>query len=1704
MNRQETIPSSSSTGGAGTAFEQQAGAVFLALLLTHGFPVVFRDCLVEEVAFQTRRLGWQTDDLLVTCSSAHWGHRKLAIQVKRTFHATASSTDCKETFLGFWQDFKSANRFNPDCDAFVLVTLNATQALQGGLGLLLECARSSSDETDFADRLTQRGLYSQRVRNCYSIIKTIIEATEPESLNDGDFWRFLKSVHLLSWDLTTSTAQQEGVAKQMLVTACPLENRLEVADATWSKLIETAAISAMNGQTFARNDLPEDLLSKHTALDPGGQLRAFRDHTQLVLDGIHSSIGGAVTLARNEIQQKAVGVLSECRVLVLTGPPGGGKSALAKSVAIAYQADHECLSFRGERFAASSIDDILPMGMTGLQLKTLLGAQERVLIHVESVERLLEHTVRDALADLVRIAEECENVRLLLTCRDYAAVAAINSFFGRGNLHPATIFVPALNDSEMDKVAGAFPGLATPLSNPRIKDFLRNPFLLDMAARMDWSGEREISADVAAFRRRCWSSLVRRDDVTQGGMPDRREQALIHLAEQRARQLRPFVPADGADRDALNALHQDGVVAKDDNGFVAPIHDLIEDWAIVRWTELLFAKHQWQARSIAEAVGEHPAMRRGFREWLKESLELDSHKADDFVLSCYGDSAIPRYFRDDVIVSMLRGNSARSFIYRQKNQLLAHDAQLLTQVIHLLRVACKTVPQWLGSNYAPPSVWLEPEGVAWLAVMELVAEEFDALTPTHAGLLIGLMEDWAQGASISTPAPDGAISVGRIAFSLLDRCEGWRGNDQRKRILQIIAKVPRGDGPRFVELVEKASVRANRRGSVEKELAEILLGGIEGATACRDFPELMADLALSWWCLSAENPERTWPYWMPDNDHEFGLRHDTVTGLFPPSAMQGPFLWLLKQHPEIGIGLVLDLANHAADWYGERRGGSGALEPAFRTTLTVPGYGKVEQWANERLWLAYRGTSVVPYVVQSALMALEFWLLDLCENGAPVESWLTKLLVESNSVMTTAVVASVCNAYSAASAMAALALLSSREAFRLDLQRMVKERDAVMLNAMSKRFPAANRHHGERERADELEHRGHHLETLASQLQFTGRAEKVWDIIDRHHEGIPEGDARTEDDQIFLLALHRMDIRKWELGEEISLPNSSSGEDEGNTEVAFRPRIKEMDPKLQHYLDESAQERELVGASLGLLGWGLAEWERHQHDNGGMTWPTALAQAKELQISQQLATDFADNGVGYIAAICIRDHWHEMTTDDQLWCLRTATKEIERECDSPDHLIKVSNHATQADRPAAFVLPMVLTLQPENAQVLAAVARSITHASDQVKVWSAEGIRRYMGSGNQDLLMRCAGAFAMSGRTLDEKVDTQDRGIGERIKRWLGHGFATSQPRQVADYGWHGQTIPATVVRDAFIKGGIDSEAEIASLDFDTWSARSVIVPLSTILSGTTNSALAKELHENIAQAVLESWEARTKDHDVEWHSDSNYAMMQRISEFVLTLPPDEALRCCQPFLEAVAKYPSEVDTFVLSLIARGGSANGGQSWFWHVWNAFADKAVNAPWASSIADGYSTGTSLVNYILFTLPWEEDIKDRLLLEGHWDDVSSFATRMPAASPVMLAYTRYLHGIGRRSLPDAFSVVAHILQENALANLLSDGNTIFYLESLLGRYVHGEPSRLKSVPRLRDAVLYILDQLVIAGSSAAYIMRDDFVTPAPAPVVHQSAG
>ena len=1111
MNKEPLASSPISTSGAGYTYEHHVGAMFLSLLLIRGLPAVFKDCQVGEVSFQTEHLGWKTDDLLVSCLSGENERRQLAVQSKRTFTVSANDSECTKTIAAFWEDFKAKDRFDSARDALLLVTLQGTQTLLKGLGGLLECARNSSNEDDFANRLTLPGHLSQKAKDYSSVIRSIVESADPGyALSDEEFWRFLKVIHILPLDFTTSTSQQEAWIKQALALTSTTENAMSTAELTWLELLKTAAESAAGARTWEYADLSEAMRERHKPIEaPKGKLQKLLDRSEITRQAIRTTIGGKVSLSRSGPETKIVEALADTRVVIVSGPAGSGKSALAKAVVEKCAEKATCFTFRAEEFARTHIDDVFGSSITGKQIETLLGSQERVVVHVDSLERLLEHSTRDAFSDLVGIVERCHHVRLLLTCRDHSLETVVHSFFGVPAQNPSVIRLPALEDSELDEVQACIPHLADPLSDPDLRELLRIPYFLEMATRIDWALEKDVPSGVTAFRQRCWSEVVRRDSHTVSDLPTRREKALVELSIVRARELRAFVQTDELDEAALEELRRDDILTRNPYGLAAPVHDVIEDWAIIRWIETRLETHEWQPQHIAEEIGGYPAIRRGFREWLREALNSNADRADEFVLSAYRDESLESHFRDDVLISMLLSKSSRDFVFREKGHLLANGGQLLISLIHLMRVACKILPSWPGEGDQLYSFHLRPEGEAWAAVLEFVADNIDRLLPDQIGVLVGLLEDWVQG-SQNPVQQDGSGPVGEIAFRLLESLDGYSHRELRVRVLQVIAKAPRANKGEFVTLVERASDETNRRDPTMQDLAELLLCHPDGILACREFPKQMANLTLSQFLMSDAELERAKesPFGLsiPDTRLDFGLRSIRKFDYDNPSAFKGPFLPLLNHHPAIGLNLILKLVNHAGNWYGTRKWSMSRVEPPSRIVISLVDQGEIEQWCNERLWMAYRGISKVPTVIQCALMALESWLLNI-EKKETFDRLLLSIMKSSNNVMTTSVIASICTAYPEKGSKAALSILNSRELIQMDLLRLAKERDSRYTTGIN--FdPMSRLYSDERRQSNELAHRSDSLETLVIKLQLTEWRQEMWQILDNFYSKIPDKSER--------------------------------------------------------------------------------------------------------------------------------------------------------------------------------------------------------------------------------------------------------------------------------------------------------------------------------------------------------------------------------------------------------------------------------------------------------------------------------------------------------------------------------------------------------------------------------------------------------------------
>ncbi len=556
------------------------------------------------VHLQAEHRGWHTDDVLVVGTTGSGKERTLACQIKRTFTISKSNEDCKKAFIDFWSDFKSNTTFRRDTDAFALVTLHGTNALLRDFTSLLDAARASSDSEDFTTRLGTPGFISNNAKQHALVIRGILEEGEG-AIEDETLWQFLRTLHVLSYDLTTSTAQTEGLVKTVLRHATSDADPHHAANFAWLRLVELAAAGMASAKSFVRDDLPEELRRKHSehAATEFTALQVLAEHSTTILAGIEDTIGESVALPRQELVGKALHQLEQHRVLVITGPAGSGKSVVAKKALEVLAQDHLCFAFRAEEFDAPHLDDTLQRAqvhVTADRLSGILAAQGRKVLLIESVERLLEAAKRESFTDLLQRIRADPSWRLVITCRDYSVEIVHSSLLAHARLGHELLSVPDLTDEELDTILAQLPGLERPADNPRLRRLLRRPYVLNMAARMEWGSSAIVPENERSFRRKFWSEIVREDVHGAGGLPDRRSATFVEIAVRRARALSPLAPCGDLDQEAIRKLHGSNLLLKQTGGHgtaAAPAHDVLEDWAVLHWLDDQFQLHE---RSVAD------------------------------------------------------------------------------------------------------------------------------------------------------------------------------------------------------------------------------------------------------------------------------------------------------------------------------------------------------------------------------------------------------------------------------------------------------------------------------------------------------------------------------------------------------------------------------------------------------------------------------------------------------------------------------------------------------------------------------------------------------------------------------------------------------------------------------------------------------------------------------------------------------------------------------------------------------------------------------------------------------------------------------------------------------------------------------------------------------------------------------------------------
>jgi hypothetical protein len=1290
------VSSPASTGGAGTTFEQHVGAYWLAQVLVGAIPPILIDTTVSAVSFQTEHLGWHTDDFLVLCERPDGPGQRLVGQVKRGFTVSASDEECTKAIGDLWRDF-NGSQFSKTSDRLVLVTQRGTNTLLEHFAGLLDCARSSNDAAEFERRLSTEGFISNTAIRYCDVLRDITGSLEGHFVTAADLWPFLRALHVLSLDLFTATRQVEAHMKTLLAHTAKEGEPVAAAAASWNALVTEASAAMPQARTLRRGDLPSLLRDRHSPIGTSEQkvLRALKDHTEITLDNIRATIGDAFHLQRAGLVQKVLQVLEDVQIVIIAGPAGSGKSAVGKDAVAALSPEHFTFGFRVEEFAQPHFDATLHAAQVpanAAALRAILAAQGRKVILVESVERLLERTTRDAFSDLMSLARADAATRIILTCRDYSVDLVRASFLQHARIKYAVIQVPPLNDAELAIVEAAHPTLSTPLKHTALRDILRNPFFLDKALEIEWSPDRPVPQSEREFRTLFWREIVRADHRVAAGMGRRREEALEDIAVRRARALSPNVPANHLDAAVVDSLRRDSLIASPAGipVLVATAHDVIEDWAILQWLEEQHLTSVGSFEAWSNAIGTHPAIRRSYRKWVAELVERDPAAADKLFAGAITETAISSQFRDDTLVALLKAPTAPAFLARHETELLTHDRALLKRVIHLLRVACVKTPSWFEGAGPLFSV---PDGQSWSAILQLVQRRLTEFTDDERLLLLGLIEDWARGVSVWTPYPKGAVAAAGIAHWLLPQFDTYRDGGPGQRILKVIAKIPRADPERYDILLRgEQADRDSRRTS--EEFQEMIFSGMEGVAVARDLPDLVVAVAQTYLFCTQEELEHEFRGSSLGVELNFGLKENLHHGHFPASAYRGPWLPLLRYHSERGIDLFVSVFNHSAEWYAHPRIHD-RLEPAFQITLTLADGTTQQEWVNGRLWNLYRGTSVAPYVLQSMAMALERWLLELAEsNPGALDATLLGILRRSESCALAAVVTSVATAFPHASGETLLVLLKALEFVRLDAYRVVGESQAPSgLHGMFPRERGMDEiYQREREESDGLPHRKTDLESAILNLQFGPLAPRVHQTLDAHRAALPGEGQRSEEDKVWLLALGRMDLRQYSVGEEVRADEVHSGDDT-TPRVRLRLDPKPQDADVQQMVNENAERFAEKNARLALLMWALKVFERdHSSGINPTEWRSRLAQAMTLDFSSLDQTEVAatSGGPAVVAAVCVREHWEELSSNEQAWCVERICAEVMRHADTWDQMTRVQRYSMSADRACSSVAPLLI------------------------------------------------------------------------------------------------------------------------------------------------------------------------------------------------------------------------------------------------------------------------------------------------------------------------------------------------------------------------------------------------------------------------------
>lgn len=1415
------------------------------------------------------------------------------------------------------------------------------------------------------------------------------------------------------------------------------------------------------GDTYVTS--PDDRYQSQNDAD----IERLAAHSRSVLRSIFGCLPNGVQIQRPALEASILEDIENSQAVLIAGVAGCGKSVLAKTVLLARSEQTRVLAFKAEDLDKSSLAGALAdlgaaRGVRGIE--AVFESSPSPLVLIDGLEKVAEFESREAVAQLLGLLRSYKGAKAMLTVRSHAVEMVYSNLLA--DLGVRVIDVSPLDDEELELALRVGPLDYAKIRGSDFCSVLHVPFYLRLALTHSARVSAAPSQSPNDLKQFLWLQAVANPASAAENMPDRRKRTFDETCLRRAQRVVQFVEQP-SDSEAVSALLNDGILIADEHGRVAPAHDIFDDWSLHNHIRrnVVVAECDWP--TFFKTVGTHPGIRRAYRSWLTQAVTGKESEALDLVRRIFDEpSSIPPFWRDDSLVGMLRSEHAPTFIDEHEALLVQNGMARLRRLIHLLRVACKgpreDIPQLptdgpFSKETKIRHVLTMPVGGAWGKLIQLVSSHLDKLKDADRPWIAGLIEDWLSGERDYYHPNDTTHAALAIGLHVL--CSfgtAWVAQSEvKKRFLKIVLKTLAADPKQVAALLQMhldiLKKNDDRRTSDADEILNYALEFINCGPLCCYLPDFVIAALWSLYITSDCNKKE----WRNEIETHFGLRSRSHSQFFPPSVYQGPFWQLLSAHPVKAVKNIVALCNHAAERYRDSTLQNEIIE------LTAPFLPEGRRFLfSERMWLTYRGTTVTPYMLQSALMALEKWLLEAHKVGVDIAPYLEYVLRKGTSAFTLSVVTSVLNAYPRLCSEKFLGLFHAREFIRTDLNRMGLESRADAMAAP--RNPMSTVMQQERTESNKLPHRRFDLEWLIFRLQIEAPPlkETLWRILDDHKAAIDAGDTSKET-QIWRLALKRMDLREMKFGE-----STKDGH------IPFETR--ELEPDLQQLVEDGSKGWEITNKAARLSLWGNSFFDADTKQHRAL-YPSHVEALAEFRLLEQdpikKNSYIPPNLPALIAAALIRLDSDEIKGETRVWAEDEICKAvaIPVECDEWETMQRFS---TDGSRPAAYVLSLALSKTQQRELLLGALGEALTHPIDEIREYAIRGVQQFLWKNEPTLARVCVLGLAhfavMMGAALCIPYNERDAAWKQafhtaRAKLFSGlKAGALDEPQLDRRFCYFPYLTPAL-------------EAVPLNMDWE-WS-RSAIRMLVDVAATATESEADKRDLSYEAQDDIAKLYAR----------QLLYAMPERLHAEIPRLAD-----WCEQAPEFAAMVLEDV------LVEQYGAGDAATN-FWQLWDVATKICYRQ--SSIVSHGrwsHSNHEKLLRTLLFqsalfqSVPWIPDAHDFAMLRKRPHFISDSIRAIGTSALGFECVVNLLEGVGRGvGVPGALIELQRALDGHTTENPLENEMILWKVETMMRVAIHEHATTIKGNGPLRAAVLTLLDKMVDAGSSVAFQLRDYFI-------------